>query len=113
MESQTITFFPKYTALVGSAGGVTYYSEAFDVSEFKDVRVQVFAEVISNSGTATAGIEESSDLQTWTGVAVGVTVGTVLALSKTDPARYVRVKITVTAANAVGAFWAKGVARAA
>lgn len=115
MESQTITLFPRYTSLVGSAGGITYYSDSYDVSGFKDIRAQVFAEVISNSGTASSGIEDSSDLLTWTGTGTSVPLfaGTMLNLSKTDPARYVRVKITVTTANAVGTFWAKGVVRAA
>jgi len=112
MDAQTLILFPKYTSLVGTGAGQSYYSEAFDVSGFNDVRGQVLVEAMAGGGTASALFEDSADLINWTGVgAQALTIGTVSNISKTDSARYLRLKITISTANAVATVWARAVAR--
>jgi hypothetical protein len=114
VAGQTIVFYPKYTSLVGAAStGQIYYSDPYDVTRFKTLEVETLLEVVSGAGTVAARLEQSSDLLSWSEVAGSgnLTAGTVDVMSKSDPARYVRVKITVVTANVVATLWCKGVAR--
>ncbi len=114
MAGETIVFFSKYTSLAGDASpGTTYYSDPYDVTSWKQVEVEILLVRIIGSGTATAQLEESSDLLSWTaiGTASSLTAGTVAQISKSNPSRYLRLKVIIVGATAVGTLWAKAVAR--
>lgn len=114
MAGETIVFFPKYTSLAGSASpGTPYTSDPYEVISWKQVEVEILVVQFTASGTGTALLQESSDLLTWTdiGTASALTAGTVKQLSETNPARYLRLVITITVNGAVATLWAKAVAR--
>ena len=113
MPGDNIVFFPKWTSLAGTGGGQIYYSDPYEVTPYKTLEVETLLAVVTAGGSVAARLEQSSDLQTWTeaGGSSTLTAGVVDAISKSSPARYVRMKITVTVANAVATLWSKGVAR--
>ena len=113
MPGDNIVFFPKWTSLAGTGGGQVYYSDPYEVTPYKTLDVETLRAVVTAGGTVAARLEHSSDLQTWTeaGGSGNLTAGAVDAISKSSPARYVRMKITVTAAGAVATLWSRGVAR--
>jgi len=114
VAGETIVFFPKYTSLVGIASpGQIYYSDPYDVTGYKTVDVESLLAATSASGTVAARLEQSSDMVTWSEVGGSgtLTAGTIDVISKSSPARYIRMKLTVVTANAVATVWSKGVAR--
>jgi len=110
VAGETIVFYPKYTSLVSG----TYFSDPYDVTGYKQVDTEVLlVGAVGTSPVVTALLQESSDLITWTDIstATTLTAGTVSVLSKTSPARYIRLRIIVSGTNPVGTLWAKAVAR--
>ena len=111
MAGETIIFFPKYSSLVAG----TYYSDPFDVTGYKELTAEAL--LIGSVGTSpqvTAILQESSDLTTWTDIGSASTLSSTMSvLTKTDPARYVRMKVVVSGTGAVGTLWSKAVARGA
>jgi len=114
VAGETIVFFPKYTSLVGVASaGQIYYSDPYEVTGYKSVEVETLLSAVTASATVAARLEQSSDLLTWTevGGSSTLTAGTIDVISKSSPARYVRMKLTVVTANSVVTVWSKGVGR--
>jgi hypothetical protein len=110
--AETIVFFGKYTTLVEG----TYYSDAFEVTGYKDVAAQTMLAAEVGTGTISAQMEQSSDLVTWSnfGSAMQPSAGNVATELEADPARYVRLKVTAGGGGSgVITFWAKAVAREA
>ena len=116
MAGETIVFFQKYTTLVGAAGpgGFVYTSDPYEVTPYKSVVLEVdFAGGTTGSGIS-AQLQGSSDLITWTdllGAALTPAIGALASATETDTPRYVRVVITVTAAEDSVTLWAKAVCR--
>jgi len=111
MAGIILSFFGKFTSLVGTGA---YYSDPFDVTGRKNVDVETLLVAANGAPTVSAYLEQSSDLQTWT-TANGpntLSAGTIDTLSKSSPARYVRVRIQISGGtNPVLTLWSKGVAR--
>jgi len=114
MAGESIVFFPKYTTLCGfSGGGLTYYSDPFEMTGYKTVTAETGFGGAIGSGAISAQMQQSSDLITWTsfGSPMAPTSGAAQE-TEPDPARYVRLQVTITGgAGSVVTFWAKAVAR--
>jgi hypothetical protein len=114
MAGDVIVFFPKYSSFAGAtAPGTIYYSDPFDVTQWKSVAAETMFAGASGSPTISAIMEQSSDLLKWsdfsTAMAPGVTESALRTAS--DPARYIRLKLTVVGASTVAVVWAKAVCR--
>lgn len=108
-----MNYFSKWTTLLGgTVAAITYYSDPFEVTAYKTIEGEVNVKGVSG-GTPTAQLEESSDLEKWTGVGspTNLAENTLATISHSDSARYVRLAIVVPATRTM-TFWAKGVARA-
>ncbi len=110
--SQNIVFFPKNTTLVAG----TYYSEQFDVSEFKTVTTEViYGGGLGTTPAISGQLQQSDDLTVWSNVGNAMAPASVANTpaqdSASNPGRYVRLQMTVTTGNATVTFWAKAVAR--
>jgi len=113
VSSETHVLFPKYTSAVGTAGGKSYYTPAWDVSRWKTVSATVLLEAAFSTTTVNAQLEESADQETWSGIGVStsLTAGNPVTLTKTDPLRYLRLKVSITGADKMATFWAFAVLR--
>lgn len=114
MAGETIVFFAKYTSLSGSATpGTKYYSDPYDVTSYKTVILEGYNGGRTSTATISIQAQQSSDLITWSslGSAIAPTVGNVASVTLTDPARYVRLEVTIVGADGTVTFWAKAVAR--
>ena len=112
--ADTIVFFPKYTTLVGKASpGQDYPSDPYEVTSFKTVVVEALLSQVAASATVSVQMQQSSDLQDWADVGspISLAAGTISTVTVTDPARYLRALVTVTASNGVATFWVKAVCR--
>ncbi len=112
--NDTIVFFPKYTTLVTAASpGHAYYSDPFDVTTWNSLAVEVNFEHGTTGSTISAQMEQSSDLITWTnlGSAIAPSLGALGADVFSNPARYVRMKLSAILNGGSVTIWAKGVAR--
>lgn len=111
---ETIVFFPKYASLCGSAApGTDYTSDPYEVTPYRTVVVETLFAGGTAGAAVSAQVQQSSDLITWTntGTAMAPTVGNLASVTVTSPSRYVRVVVTVTAADDVVTVWVKAVCR--
>ena len=88
-----VVLFPKYVTLTGNvASGYRYYSDAFDVTTFNVIDVEI--DVLALSGTVRAQISTSSDGIQWSepGGSGTVTIGAVatIRLTMSGPKRFVK-----------------------
>ena len=115
MAGETIVFFGKYTSLVGAVGpaGFVYTSDPFEVTPYKSVVIEVNFAGGTTGSAISAQAQESSDLITWTNLGAPLTpaIGALASMTETDTARYIRLVITVTAAEDAVTVWAKAVCR--
>ncbi len=109
MAGETIVFFSKYTSL---AGGFTYESDFYDVTGWKQINAEVLLAGSSGTGTATAQLFDSSDAQVWTAIGTASNLSsTVAPISKSYPARFIKLVIVVPSSMTIATLWAKAVAR--
>lgn len=113
MAGETIVFFPKYTALTGSASpGTTYYSDPYEVTGYKTITTEVY--YAAGTPSISGQLQQSSDLITWStlGSALSPAAGALASATDSNPARYVRMAMTViSAGNLAATLWAKAVSR--
>jgi len=112
MAGETIVFFPKYSALTGSAAGVTYYSDPYELTGYKTLTAEVY--YAAGTPTISCQLQQSSDLITWSNLGTAMTPAALALTSQSnqDSARYVRMAITVTSAgNLAATLWSKAVSR--
>jgi hypothetical protein len=111
---EVIEFFPKYTALCGSGGGTAYTSDYVDVTRYKTVAAETLLLGLTTGAGISAQLQESSDLVNWTNIGGAmnpVAPGDLVAVTVTNPARYLRVVVTVTVADDFVTLWVMAVAR--
>ncbi len=108
MAGQSIIFFGKFTTLANGSG---YASDPFDITPYEQVRIQVYVAGKTGTGTLTAQLQDSSDLNTWAdkGSAVAPTAVGMSTIDTSDCSRYIRLLVTSTFDNVT--FWAMGVVR--
>jgi hypothetical protein len=110
--SVAVVPYDRYTTLVGNG---SFVSRAFDVTGYKSVDIEVMlVSSIGSPSSVDASLEMSPDMITWSAAdsETGLAAGTPVTLSKSAPARFVRVKMTVTGGTNPGiTFFASGVAR--
>lgn len=114
MAGETIVFFAKYSSLSGSASpGTDYYSDPYDVTGYKTIVLEGYNAGRISTATISIQAQQSSDLITWSslGSSIGPSVSSVASVTLSDPARYVRLKVTILGADGSVTFWAKAVAR--
>jgi hypothetical protein len=114
MAGETIVFFAKYSTLAGVASpGTEYFSDPYEVTSYKTCVLEAYNGGVTQSATISVQPQQSSDLITWAdkGSAIAPTAGTVATVTVSDPARYLRLKVTIVGANGTVTFWAKAVAR--
>lgn len=111
-NAAVVVWFEEWTTLSGGSAGATFQSPWFDMMDFNRIDGQVLAPAISG-GVPTAQLVGSSnmDQEDDLGSPVNITEGSPpVALTTSNPPRYVRLSITVPAGETIS-FWAQGVAR--
>lgn len=118
-KGENFDFFPKYTTVMYYSGSYTFYSDPWEVVPYNEISVEVFIAGMTTAATFWAELEESNDLEQWSGTGGSGTsqltsAGSLATLTASDTARFVRLTLhTFTAPSVPDYFvlWAKGVAR--
>lgn len=112
-SGRSVTFFPRFTTLVGQA---SFATTPLDVTSFSNVQIQVWRGEIVNGGAFAAYVEESLDAENWSqvgGTAAGYDPGTGLikSLNYCFQLRWFRVRIALTGSSPMATCWAEGLLR--